>query len=147
MSFQKGDAGKPRIGLIPPEAVLEVAEVLTHGANKYGASNWAQGAEWSRYFDAAQRHLWAWQSGEDKDQDSSLSHLAHAVCSLCFLIAYQQRGLGQDDRCTPTQSSSETPSLPPVKLESIEDLAKRLGVSDFSVSPAPSRASSTVTER
>jgi len=98
MSFEKADAGKPRIDLIPHEMIFETAEVLSDGANKYGADNWRQGAEWSRYFSALQRHLWAWKSGEDLDPETGKSHLAHASCCLAFLMAYQRREIGTDDR-------------------------------------------------
>ena len=98
MTFQKHDAGKPRIDLIPHEFITQTAEVLTVGANKYGANNWRAGADWSRYFSAMQRHLWAFKSGEDLDPETGLSHLAHAACCLSFLMAYQSRGLGSDDR-------------------------------------------------
>lgn len=96
--FQKSDAGKPRIGLIPPEMIAQTADVLTFGAAKYSAGNWKRGGDWSRYFDAMQRHLWAWQSGEDIDAESGMPHLAHASCCLGFLMAYQARGIGTDDR-------------------------------------------------
>lgn len=98
-AFHKADAGKPRIGLIPPEMIQQTAEVLTFGAAKYAPNNWSRGADWSRYFDAMQRHLWAWQAGEDTDPETGLSHLAHASCCLAFLMAYQARGIGTDDRC------------------------------------------------
>lgn len=96
--FQKADAGKPRIDLIPPEFITQTATVLTIGAEKYGPNNWRAGADWSRYFAAMQRHLWAWQSGEDCDPETGESHLAHAACCLAFLMAYQSRGIGKDDR-------------------------------------------------
>ena len=96
--FQKADAGKPRIDLIPPELIFETAAVLTIGAAKYGADNWRAGADWSRYFSALQRHMWAWQSGEDCDPETGQSHLAHAACCLSFLMAYQARQIGFDDR-------------------------------------------------
>jgi len=95
--FQKADAGKPRIDLIPPELIFETAVVLTIGAQKYGADNWRAGADWSRYFSALQRHLWAWQSGEDCDPETGQSHLAHAACCLSFLMAYQARQIGIED--------------------------------------------------
>ena len=98
MTFNKADSGKARIDLIPHEYITETAEVLTLGAEKYGADNWAQGADWSRYFAAMQRHLWAWKSGEDVDPETGKSHLAHASCCLAFLVAYQARNLGADDR-------------------------------------------------
>lgn len=96
--FIKADAGKARIGLIPHEMITQTAEVLTFGAAKYSANNWASGADWSRYIDAMQRHLWAWQAGEETDPETGMSHLAHAACCLSFLMAYQARGLGNDDR-------------------------------------------------
>lgn len=96
--FTKSDQGKPRYDLIPPELLEEVAEVLTFGAAKYDAHNWARGAEYSRYYSACQRHLWAWWGGEDRDPETGLSHLAHAVCCVAFLMAYEERRLGTDDR-------------------------------------------------
>lgn len=96
--FTKHDKDKPRLDLIPHELVLGLGEILRHGAEKYGDNNWATGADWSRYFAASQRHLWAWWSGEDEDPESRLNHLLHATCCIAFLIAYQSRDLGRDDR-------------------------------------------------
>ena len=94
----KHDNGKPRFDLIPPEFLEETAQVLAYGAAKYSANNWAAGATWGRYFAAMQRHLWAWWKGEDSDSETGLSHLAHAACCLAFLMAYQRRNIGEDDR-------------------------------------------------
>ena len=96
--FIKDDIAKTRYDLLPPELLEETARVLTFGAQKYSAHNWAQGASWSRYFSAMMRHMWAWWRGEDNDPETGFSHLAHAACCLSFLIAYQRRGLGEDDR-------------------------------------------------
>jgi hypothetical protein len=96
--FVKDDNAKTRYDLLPPELLEETAKVLTFGAQKYSAHNWAQGASWSRYFSAMMRHMWAWWRGEDNDPETGFSHLAHAACCLSFLIAYQRRGLGEDDR-------------------------------------------------
>ena len=96
--FVKADDAKTRQDLLPPELLEETAKVLTFGAQKYSAHNWAQGASWSRYFSAMMRHMWAWWRGEDNDPETGFSHLAHAACCLSFLIAYQRRGLGEDDR-------------------------------------------------
>src|SRR4051812_14133844 len=90
-SLEKGgvkfDEGKPRYDLLPPEGALAVANILEFGARKYAARNWEKGMDWSRPFGAAQRHLWAWWSGEKTDPDSGRSHLWHAACNLFFLIA------------------------------------------------------------
>lgn len=102
--FQKSDDGKVMMGAIPPRALMAVARVLTSGARKYGRDNWHQVPARSRYYDAAQRHLVAWWSGEDKDPDTQESHLAHAVCCLMFLLELEQVSPGaapvEDDRMT-----------------------------------------------
>lgn len=96
----KFDTDKVRLELLPPEFLISVAQVLTFGAKKYTAGNWAtgDGFTWSRLYGAILRHLMAWASGEDKDPESGLSHLGHAGCMLAFLIAHVERKHGKDDR-------------------------------------------------
>ena len=36
-----------------------------------------------------QRHAWAWQAGEDLDEESGLNHLAHVAWHAFNLIAMQ----------------------------------------------------------
>lgn len=87
----KHDSGKPLMGAVPPNALLAVAKVLTFGAEKYGRDNWRQveNAE-TRYLDAALRHINAYQRGELADPESGESHLAHAVCSLMFMLELRE---------------------------------------------------------
>lgn len=94
----KHDGDKPRLDLLPPEALIEIAHVLTHGADKYGAYNWRKGMNWSRLFAAALRHMFAWQMGETHDSETQRSHLAHACCCLMFLMVYEKLSMGVDDR-------------------------------------------------
>jgi hypothetical protein len=97
----KFDHGKAAYHLLPPELMEEVALVLEYGAHKYAPRNWEQGMHWSRPFAALMRHMWAWWRGEKADPDTGFSHLAHAGANIAFLIAYERRGLGGDDRPTP----------------------------------------------
>jgi len=94
----KYDAGKPRYDLIPPELLEETAIVLTYGAVKYSERNWEKGMAWHRPFGALMRHMWAWWRGESVDPETGFSHLAHAACCIAFLIAYERRRIGADDR-------------------------------------------------
>lgn len=105
---RKDDGTKIRMELIPPEGLFAVAAVLTRGAAKYEDRNWEKGMAWGRVFGALMRHLWAWWGGRgpttksflfgDLDSEWNFSHLWHAGCCLFFLIAYEERGVGTDDR-------------------------------------------------
>ncbi len=98
----KYDTGKPRYDLIVWPHVEGIAKVLTMGAAKYQANNWQRvddGA--SRYFAAAMRHLLAYRAGELVDNESGLSHLAHAATNLMFLSYLSEEPLP----CNPTGKS------------------------------------------
>jgi hypothetical protein len=95
---QKADAGKDPWHLLPWDAVRGIVQVLRFGAGKYEPRNWERGMDWSRCFSACIRHLTAWFEGEDKDPETGLSHLWHAGCCILFLIAFEARGIGRDDR-------------------------------------------------
>ena len=94
----KYDEGKPATHLIAPEMITALGEILEFGAAKYAPRNWEYGMAWSRPFSALMRHMWAWWRGEGTDPETGKSHLWHAACCLMFLIAYEQRGVGTDDR-------------------------------------------------
>jgi hypothetical protein len=103
--FVKHDADKPRMDLLPPEALVAVAQVLTLGARKYSDHNWRKATNWGRYSAAAMRHIVAWQGGEDFDPETGMSHLSHATACLMFLIALQETEVGTDDRYKPGATS------------------------------------------
>lgn len=107
----KQDASKARIDLIAPEFVFATATVLTFGAAKYAERNWEHGMSWGRCFGAMMRHMWAWWGGAgptrksflfgEHDHETNMSHLWHASCCLMFLVAYEARQVGTDDRALP----------------------------------------------
>ncbi len=102
MEGRKFDDGKDPWHLLPTDAVRGIVRVLAFGASKYGDRNWERGMAWSRCYAAALRHLTAWWEGEDKDPETGYSHLWHAGCCVLFLIAFEARGAGRDDRSKPT---------------------------------------------
>lgn len=86
---RKFDGGKLQYGLIPPLALKATVEILTFGAEKYEPDNWKNVPDSKRrYFDAMQRHLWAWKEGEQDDPETGKNHLAHALCCLMFLYEH-----------------------------------------------------------
>lgn len=105
---RKDDGGKVRLELLPPELLYATATILTFGANKYADRNWELGMSWSRVFGALMRHLWAWWGGKgpttksflfgETDEETGHSHLWHAACCIAFLITYEERNVGEDDR-------------------------------------------------
>ena len=87
MEGTKYDNDKPEYGLLPPFALEETVKVLTFGAKKYDRENWRKLDDLhNRYFNAAQRHLWAIKRGETHDPETGMHHAAHAMCCLLFLL-------------------------------------------------------------
>lgn len=97
---RKDDAEKVRFELFPGDALRAICVILTFGAKKYEDRNWERGMDWSRVLGALQRHLWSWWQREGTDPETGRSHLWHAGCCLVFLIAYEERSVGRDDRPT-----------------------------------------------
>lgn len=95
---KKDDTGKARMDLLPPDALFAVANVLRHGAEKYGQRNWEKGIPFGRLFSAVLRHMFAWWGGEDRDKDSGHLHLAHAATGLLMLLSTSMRRPHLDDR-------------------------------------------------
>lgn len=82
----KADKGKLELSLVNTQLVKAVAEVRMYGTEKYGNSeNWRK-VEPKRYVDALYRHLLAYIEGDEVDEESGLSHLAHMACNLSFLL-------------------------------------------------------------
>lgn len=88
---RKFDAGKLDYTLVPWDGLEEVVKVLEFGARKYARDNWqhVEGGM-QRYQAAAFRHLIAYNQGEKVDQETGLSHLAHAGCCLLFLLSLEK---------------------------------------------------------
>ena len=94
----KFDDAKTRYDLIPPEALEQVARVLTFGAQKYDNDNWRKvKRKRRRYFAATMRHLCKWIGGERYDIETGLSHLAHAVCCILFMLDMEDTVFGEDE--------------------------------------------------
>lgn len=121
-TFKKFDDGKPPMGLLPWEALREIAFVLGYGGRKYeDPYNYRKGTYWSRYYDAALRHIYAWIGGEDFDPESGLNHLAHAGCCILFLLTFIVTRTGVDDRYRPEERMSPKENPVPRKFKTLEN--------------------------
>ena len=97
----KEDQSKPRMELLPPDALIEIAKVMTFGSNnKYPSRNWELngGLPFSRLYASLQRHLNAFWSGQDYDEETNLPSLAHAGACMLMILAQFLRHKGADDR-------------------------------------------------
>lgn len=83
---------------------LHTVRVLEFGAKKYAKGNWAKGMSWSVCYTCAISHLTKFLDRDvtdpaaENDEESGISHLAHAMCNLLFLIGYKTLFPEGDDR-------------------------------------------------
>lgn len=101
VSSTGGEKGvKPqRYSLLPVEALAAIAEHYGKGAAKYSDHNWRRGYEWSKSYDALQRHLNAFWMGEDFDDETGSLHLAAAGFHVLALLQWSLEGrFDHDDR-------------------------------------------------
>ena len=94
----RDDDGKAPIHLIPPEVFTALAAVYDFGAKKYAPRNWEKGMDWSRVYSSAMRHLLAFWSGEDFDEESGFPHVWHALWNCAALVCYLGTHPERDDR-------------------------------------------------
>ena len=105
----KYDSAKPKMNLLPPKAILEVAKVLTFGAEKYDAENWRKLDDLqNRYTAGALRHIFAHMDGEELDPETNLSHLAHALCCLLFKLEIKLEERIKEEESRETDSTEYT---------------------------------------
>lgn len=92
----KQSALATRCDLLPPAAVLRVAEVLKRGSH-YGRDNWRLIPQ-SDHLNHALTHLFLFMTG-----DTTETHLANAACRLLF-------ALETDDAA---ETNEQAPTVPP----------------------------------
>lgn len=77
--------GKSTWSLVDFATMEDMVAVLDFGAKKYSPDNWKKGLYTKSVFDSIMRHLAAYISGEDNDQESGLPHTGHIMCNAMFL--------------------------------------------------------------
>lgn len=90
---------KVQLSLIPQVALVELAKVLQVGATKYERDNWRKGLPYTSVLDSIQRHLTMFAAGQNNDEETGLSHIAHVMCNCAFLLEYATAfNVALDDR-------------------------------------------------
>lgn len=107
-------ADKLPVHLWPASATALGCLALLDGALKYGRANWRfSGVRASTYRDALSRHMDLWFEGEDKDANSGLSHLGHALACLAILVDAEAANVLTDDRNFPGKFAKYAALLSP----------------------------------
>lgn len=96
---QYGIKKVPTHSRIPWIAIIYEGIVMALGGIKYGPFNWRKNSvAASVYVDAIERHLSLWNAGEDNDDESLVTHLAHVRACCGILIDAYESGNLIDDR-------------------------------------------------
>lgn len=104
-----------RMSLLPVRELLEVAELYGKGAKKYSDHNWAKGYEWSKSYDAMNRHAMEWWAGNEFDDGEGGTGQEHLDCVIfhALTLKYFRKHFPEfDDRFKgPKQSEEKTGEL------------------------------------
>lgn len=95
------DKGKPRVDLLPPDALAELGKVYAEGCKKYDERNWERGMPWSKVIRPLLKHLFLFMIGktwDTEDKGSKQRHIAKVAWNALTLLTYELRGIGKDDR-------------------------------------------------
>jgi len=86
--FIKLDSKKSNLAILfdTAKALNKVADVMTYGTIKYDRKNWNKCDDTERYISASLRHISSYLQGNKLDDESSIEHLAHSICSLLFVL-------------------------------------------------------------
>lgn len=91
---------KDQLQLLPPEFLRKTANVLKLGADKYGVYNWrhSDGIKAMTYVGAIMRHLMQFVDGEDVDEESGISHIAHIAATCAIMLDASEYSNLEDNR-------------------------------------------------
>lgn len=83
----------------PNLALIELNAVMGGGGHKYGSFNFREtDIDAMTYIGAIRRHLFLWEDGEDRDDESGRSHLAHIMACCALALDSQHTGMFHDNR-------------------------------------------------
>lgn len=89
----KDTAGKPKLSLVPPQIIFDIAEVREYGNKKYpegGKNNW-KNVDIDDYKDALLRHTMKYlQDPKGKDEESGIEHYKHMACNIAFICEMEK---------------------------------------------------------
>lgn len=81
-AIRSSKEGKGRFDLLPPGAMMALAQLMERGAKQYGERNWEKGIPIGSFMDSGLRHAFQALRGDTNEE-----HLIHAAWN--FLCAYE----------------------------------------------------------
>lgn len=88
--ISKTDQGKPRLALVPPDAIIAIGTVMTDALQKYQEGSW-KSVEAYRYRDALMRHIVEYlKEPNGVDSESNLPHIYHVITNAAFLCELEK---------------------------------------------------------
>lgn len=92
----KDTADKPKLSLVPPQIMFDIAEVREYGNKKYpegGKDNWKK-VDIDDYKDALLRHTLKYlQDPKGKDEESGIEHYKHMACNIAFICEMEAKNV------------------------------------------------------
>lgn len=98
MSAAKDLTNKPDLSLVSYHFKCAIARVMMLGEKKYGRWNYRKGHEVHLILAAIERHLGKFAEGEDLDDESGESHLAHIAADCMMIVDQMREGTWKDTR-------------------------------------------------
>jgi len=80
-----------RFDLLPPLACADIAEIMAHGAVKYGEGSYLN-IDAKDHLNHAMQHIFAFQTG-DTQEGEVIEHAKHAACRMLFWLECLERKL------------------------------------------------------
>jgi len=84
----RDNKSKPQLSFIldAPNACEGLAKRFEIGCDKYGRNNWKKGLNWVELIDSMQRHILAFQNGEDIDPEDGQPHVWAIAWNVIILV-------------------------------------------------------------
>ena len=81
------NAGKPEVSQLDPRFLMDLADLITKSAAKYGKFNYALGQDYHTPYDSLMRHANMFWKGEDLDSESNMHHVLHMAANCMILYS------------------------------------------------------------
>ena len=99
-------SSKLPLHLVPASTMSYIALGHLEGDLKYGKVNWRKaGIRTTIYIDACLRHVMKFKEGEWADPETTVPHLASALCCLSIIVDAHHSGKLIDDRPKPIDAA------------------------------------------